>query len=117
MERGGGGWSGVGMNRRIKEGGKGKRNEGEGIEGIVKKNELQHFHRVFEGNQSSVSVDCPERAAVLQCASEVVREGRREQRRQVMRTELVRQLQEAEVTETKENLKVGGVVWSANNAL
>ena len=114
-----GGGSGLGMNRRIKEGGREKRNEGEGIEGREKKNELQlhvHFHRVFEGNQSSVSVDCPERAAVLQCASEVVREGRREQRKQEMRTELVRQLQEAEVTGTKENLKVCGVVWSANDA-
>ena len=78
-----------------------------------------YFHRVFESNQSSVSVVCPERAAVLQCASEVVREGRREQRREETRTELVRQLQEAEVTETKENLKVGGasVVWTANDAL
>ena len=74
-----------------------------------------YIFRVFEGNQSSVSVDCPERAAVLQCASEVVREGRRERRRQEMRTELVRQLQEAEVTETKENLKVGG--GSVNNVL
>ena len=66
---------------------------------------------MFEGNQSE---DCPERAAVLQCASEVVREGKREQRRQETRTELVRRLQEAEVTETKKNLKVCGasVVWA-----
>ena len=113
----GGGGSGVGMNRRIKEGGREKRNEGEGIEGRRMNSSYMYIFRVFEGNQSSVSVDCPERAAVLQCASEVVREGRREQRRQETRTELVRQLQEAEVTETKENLKVGGVVWSANNAL
>ena len=70
-----------------------------------------HFHRVFESKQSSVSVDCPERAAVLRCASEVVREGRREQRRQEARTELVRQLQEAEATEAKENLKVCGASW------
>ena len=41
-----------------------------------------------------MSVDCPEHAAVLQCASEVVKEGRREQRIKEMRTELVRQLQE-----------------------
>ena len=60
---------------------------------------------MFEGNRSA---DCPERAAVLQCASEVVREGRREKRRQETRTELVRQLQDAEVTETKKNLKVRG---------
>ena len=53
-----------------------------------------------------MSVDCPERAAVLRCASEVVREGRREQRRQETRTELVRQLQEAEATEAKENFMV-----------
>ena len=66
---------------------------------------------VFESKQSSVSVDCPERAAVLRCASEVVREGRREQRRQETRTELVRQLQEAEATKAKENLKVGGASW------
>ena len=51
-----------------------------------------------------MSVDCPEHAAVLQCASEVVRE----QRRQETRTELVKQLQEAEATEAKENLKAGG---------
>ena len=55
-----------------------------------------------------MSVDCAERAAVLQYASEVLKEGRREQRRQETRTELVRQLQEAEATEAKENLKVGG---------
>ena len=70
-----------------------------------------HFHRVFESKQSSVSVECPERAAILQCASEVLREGRREQRRQETRTELVRQLHEAEATEAKENLKVGGASW------
>ena len=78
-----------------------------------------------------MSVDCPEHAAVLQCASEVVKEGRREQRMQEMRTELVRQLQEgrreqrmqemrtelvrqlqeAEATEVKENVKVGGALW------
>ena len=66
---------------------------------------------MFESKQSSVSVDCPERAAVLQCASEVLKEGRREQRRQETRTELVRQLQEAEATKAKENLKVGGALW------
>ena len=66
---------------------------------------------MFESKQSSVSVNCPERAAVLRCASEVLKEGRREQRRQETRTELVRQLQEAEATEAKENLKVGGASW------
>ena len=38
-------------------------------------------------------------------------EGRREQRWQETRTELVRQLQEAEAAEAKENLKVGGAWW------
>lgn len=48
----------------------------------------------------------PESEAVLQRASKVVRGERREARRRETRTELVRQLQEAEATETKDRLKV-----------
>ena len=61
---------------------------------------------MFEGKLSSLSVEHPESEAVLQRASEVVRGERREARRRETRTELVRQLQEAEATETKDRLKV-----------
>jgi len=54
-----------------------------------------------------LNVEHPESEAVLQCASEVVRGERREARRWETRTELVRQLQEAEATEAKDRLKVG----------
>lgn len=62
---------------------------------------------MFEGKLASLNVEHPESEAVLQRASEVVRGERREARRQETRTELVRQLQEAEVTEAKDRLKVG----------
>ena len=43
---------------------------------------------------------------MLRCASEVVREERRDARRRETRTELIGQLQEAEATEAKDRLKV-----------
>ena len=51
-------------------------------------------------------LDTSDREAVMRFAGECVREGERERKKVESRAELLRQLQEAEATEAKENLKV-----------
>ena len=71
---------------------------------------IPHFCRALQAPPPLIleagPLDTSDREAVMRFAGECVREGERERKKVESRAELLRQLQEAEATEAKENLKV-----------